>query len=263
MKRALIGHTGFVGSNLERVLSFSHKYNSKNIEDMAGAQFDEVWCAGTSAVKWVANQAPDQDWDGVSRLMGVLREVRADRFILISTVDVFATPIGVDENSPVETEDLHPYGLHRYRVEEFVRSQFRDAFIFRLPNIYGPGFRKNVLYDLMHRHRVEFIDSEMRLQFYEVSRLHSDVRLVVDAGIPLVHLANEPIRVGDIAERVLGYRDFSNPLSESPPKYDMQTVHGALFGSEGRYILSAEDCMREIERFVQASVGRSGPSALT
>lgn len=256
--RALIGHTGFVGSNLGKALSFSHRYNSKNIDDMAGMRFDEIWCAGTSAVKWVANQAAEQDWEGVGRLLDVLEKVKADRFILISTVDVFRAPVGVDENTRVKTEGLEPYGLHRYRLEELVRSRFPGAFIFRLPNIYGPGFQKNALYDLMNDHRVEFIDSEMRLQFYEVSRLPGDVQRTVGAGVQLMHLAPEPIRVGHIAEGIFQYRDFDNRLSDNPPAYDMQTIHSSLFGAEGRYILDAEASLKEMERFVGTSRRRSG-----
>lgn len=49
MRRALIGHTGFVGSNLNQQCEYSHCYNSKNIGDIKGEHFEEIVCAGIQA----------------------------------------------------------------------------------------------------------------------------------------------------------------------------------------------------------------------
>ncbi len=38
--RALIGHTGFVGSNLLKQAEFDRCYNSKNIEEIVDEQFE-------------------------------------------------------------------------------------------------------------------------------------------------------------------------------------------------------------------------------
>ena len=40
--RALVGHTGFVGSNLRRAGGFDSMFNSSNYRDIAGQHFDEV-----------------------------------------------------------------------------------------------------------------------------------------------------------------------------------------------------------------------------
>ena len=42
MKSALIGYTGFVGSTLLRQRPFDEQYNSKNIREIAGQQFDLI-----------------------------------------------------------------------------------------------------------------------------------------------------------------------------------------------------------------------------
>ena len=96
MRRALIGYTGFVGSNLDAPGRFTARYNSKNIGALNGESFDEVWCACVLAVKWWANQNPTADWAGICSLLEVLKYVESKRFILISTVDVYREPIGVD-----------------------------------------------------------------------------------------------------------------------------------------------------------------------
>ena len=51
MSRALIGHTGFVGSNLLNQQSFDDCFNSKNINEIEHKSFEQVICAGVSAVK--------------------------------------------------------------------------------------------------------------------------------------------------------------------------------------------------------------------
>ena len=57
MSSAIIGNTGFVGSNLIRQRHFDAFYNSKNIETKS---FDLVICAGVPAVKWLANSVSIQ-----------------------------------------------------------------------------------------------------------------------------------------------------------------------------------------------------------
>src|SRR5471032_1906206 len=101
MRTALIGHTGFVGSNLLRQARFDATYNSSNIEAIAGEEFDLLVCAGVRAEKWIANANPAADRGGIDRLIQALTTVKARRAILISSVDVFITPIEVDESSPV------------------------------------------------------------------------------------------------------------------------------------------------------------------
>ena len=64
MRAALIGHSGFVGSNLARQTRFDSTYNSSNIESIAGQEFDLLVCAGVRAEKWIANANPDADRRG-------------------------------------------------------------------------------------------------------------------------------------------------------------------------------------------------------
>ena len=84
MNNALIGYTGFVGSNLAEQAPFEHLYNSKNIEEMNGEHFDTVVCAGVSAVKWLANKEPENDRANIAKLEATLASIKAKKFILIS-----------------------------------------------------------------------------------------------------------------------------------------------------------------------------------
>src|SRR3954468_23314903 len=94
---ALIGYTGFVGSNLLRQRKFEDCFNSSNIDQISGRNFDIVVVAGARAEKWKANADPAGDLDNIESLIKALTRVNASRVVLISTVDVFLNPVGVDE----------------------------------------------------------------------------------------------------------------------------------------------------------------------
>ena len=247
---ALIGYTGFVGSNLLRQRSFDACFNSSNIDQIAGRSFDLVVCCGARAEKWKANADPEGDLDNIEALTRALANVNATRLVLISTVDVFLSPVAVDEDSPTPTTGLHAYGRHRRRLEQIVAGRF-DAHIIRLPGLYGRGLKKNAIYDLLHDNDVHKIDSRGVFQFYDVGRLWSDVEVAMNNELPIVHLPPEPVSVADVARAALGI-EFTNEVSPVVARYDVQTKHAALFGGEGRYTQSKVAELAGISAFVAA-----------
>ena len=60
---ALVGYTGFVGSNLYSEGSFDAVYHSKNIEEAFGTKPDLLVYSGLRAEKYLANQAPERDME--------------------------------------------------------------------------------------------------------------------------------------------------------------------------------------------------------
>ncbi|MDF3054667.1 MAG: pyridine nucleotide transhydrogenase, partial [Gammaproteobacteria bacterium] len=124
MKNALIGFSGFVGNTLLKQASFDALYRSTNIHEIKDKVFDIVVCAAAPAQKWIANREPEADKQNIEILMGYIKTVQCKTFILISTVDVFNRPIGVNEDTAIVEEGLHPYGLHRRYLEKCVASHF-------------------------------------------------------------------------------------------------------------------------------------------
>src|SRR5437764_15075787 len=102
---ALIGYTGFVGGNLLRHRTFDACFNSSNIDEITGRNFDLVVCAGARAEKWKANADPKGDLDNIETLIRALSSVEARRLALLSTVDVFPDAVAVDEGSGPDTAD--------------------------------------------------------------------------------------------------------------------------------------------------------------
>lgn len=249
--QALVGSSGFVGSLLARTEPFSASYRSSNIDQIRGGNFDLVVCAAAPAQKWIANREPLADLRNIEALMGHLESVRARRFVLISTVDVFRDPLGVDESSPVDEAGLHPYGLHRRRLEQFVQSRFDAPLIVRLPGLVGPGLRKNVVFDFLNDNNLAAIDSRGLFQFYPMVNLWYDIRTALDHGLGLLHLTAEPVSVAEVALRGFN-RQFVQELAAPPAAYDMRSLHGALFGGSGLYQYSRRESLQAIRAYAQS-----------
>lgn len=241
----LIGYSGFVGSALRRQTTFDLGFNSRSFRDMAGQSFGQVVCCGVSAVKWQANLEPEADRAAIQALGQVLRTVEAESFVLISTVDVHPVPRRVDEDADCRTQPNHAYGRHRLEFEEIVRARFPHALILRLPGLFGPGLRKNVLFDLLNQNRLEAVDADSRFQWYDITRLNADIALAQSAGLQMAQLAVEPVRTGDIAAMVFPELTV-RPGTTPPVSYDVRTRNAALFGGGDGYIMNRAEVVRRI-----------------
>lgn len=147
---ALVGYTGFVGSNIYANGHFDAVYNSANIEEAYGTNPDLLVYAGLRAEKYLANNAPDQDMELIYQAEKNIKEIHPKKLVLISTIDVFKVPKGVDENSEIDTDGLHAYGYNRYQLELWVRENYPDALIIRLPGLFGRNIKKNFIYDFIN-----------------------------------------------------------------------------------------------------------------
>ena len=251
MSDALIGATGFVGGNLLRNRSFDALYHSRNIDEIVGRRFDTVICAGMPAAKWIANRDPDADRSTLDKLTAALERVEAKRFVLVSTVDVYGTPAGCNEATPIDRRSLHPYGLHRLQLEDFIRARFADALILRLPALFGPGLKKNAVYDLLHDNNVAQINGDSRFQFYDVTQLHDDIDRFSRAGIDLINVAVEPTSMREVARECFGF-EFSHPTATPAASYDIRTLHAIRLGGGNGYLQAADVVLDRLRSFVRA-----------
>ncbi len=146
----LVGYTGFVGSNICSKHYFESLLNSKNIEGAFGTHPDLCVYCGVRAEKFLANTAPESDFEEILNAIENIKKINPKKIVLISTADVYKEPFGVDENTAIETSGLQPYGKNRYYLEEWVRQNQKDYHIIRLPGLFGENIKKNFIYDLIH-----------------------------------------------------------------------------------------------------------------
>lgn len=254
MSTALIGYTGFVGSQLERDGEYTEKYRSTNIGDIRGRKFDHVVCAGVQAVKWWANKNPGEDWAGIEKLLEPLREVKAERFTLISSIDVYNPPRGVDEESEISLEGHHAYGLHRLRVEEWVKEHFPNVVVMRLPGLFGPGLKKNVIYDMMQDNMLENVHPGGSFQYYDTRRLANDIDSCWARDVSLLNLASEPVLTSEIRDAFFPGKELGGS-GPAPAAYDMKSVHAAAWGGGDGYLFSKQQVLGDMQDWLAQEGG--------
>lgn len=251
MTNALIGYSGYVGSTLLKQSAFEDLYRSTNISEIEGRSFDTVVCAGAPAQKWLANREPVVDHQKITGLISHLEKITCKTFVLISTVDVFGTPVGVDEDTEVNEVDLQAYGLHRRLLEKFVEQRFSCHLIVRLPGLVGPGLRKNAIFDFLNDNNLSAIDSRAKFQFYPMVNLWFDIQTALQAKLRLVHMSAEPISIAEISKQGFG-KEFDNSGAGKPAFYDMRSRYSEIFGGDRHYQYSARDQIQAVRAYAQS-----------
>lgn len=97
----------------------------------------------------------------------------------------------------------------------------------------------------------KFTDSRCQFQFYNLSRLWSDINIALDNGVKLLHLATEPILISDLYFRLSG-KSFDNLIEDKPLKYDYKSIYCDIFNGKDGYLYDAETIFSEIEEFVSS-----------
>lgn len=249
MKCALIGYTGFVGSNISKQYIFDDLYNSKNISDIENKNYDLVVSAANRAEMWRINQEPETDLAEINEYVEHIKKVKIKKLVLISTVGVYKQAVGVDEDTPIETEGLMPYGANRYYLENFCKENFNTTIV-RLPGLFGDGLKKNVVYDLMHNNNVNRIHADGVYQYYSLDNIWKDIKIALDNNLSLVNFATEPVSTKEVAEFCFGIKFSNRPEDIQPARWDMQTKHAAAYGKNGRYIYEKQQELNDIKIFV-------------
>ena len=135
----LVGSTGFVGGNLRAKHTFAAVCHSSDIAAQYGTQPDLCVYAGVPAAMFLANADPEADMEVMRTVRENLRKIAPKSLVLISSIAVFADSRGRCEGDAPDTDGLPAYGRNRLQLEQWVREDFNDALIVRLPALYGAG----------------------------------------------------------------------------------------------------------------------------
>jgi hypothetical protein len=220
---------------------------------MSGGEFGVLVCAGISAVKWLANKDPAEDKRKIKELIDVLSTVNAERFILISTIDVYPTMADSDESYDCASQPNNAYGTHRLEFENFCESHFSDCYVIRLPGLFGKGLKKNVIYDLLNHNCLEMINPKSSFQYYDLSNLWSDIEKVVSSSTHLVNLFTEPVATQSIIDSFFADQVFENLATEAAPEihYALKTKYDELWHGSGGYIYNEKQVLVQMGKFIE------------
>ena len=149
LNKCLIGYSGFVGSNILLKSDFHYKYNSKNINDIKNKEFDLLICSSIPSDMQLANANPDKDLSNILELLNIIKHVKAEIAVLISTIAVYPQPVIYNENT-VDFISDSIYGKNRKIAEEEFKNIFKNNIIIRLPALFGKNLKKNFIFDIIN-----------------------------------------------------------------------------------------------------------------
>lgn len=235
--KSLIGHTGFVGSNLKKQFKFNNFYNSSNIHELSDIKHDLIVCAGISSIKWKANKDPKKDYEQIDILIKNLEKVSVKKFVLISTISVYDNPAD------------NGYGQNRLYVETKLKNTFNDLHIVRLPTLFGKGLKKNALYDLLNKEYSYLPSKNSKFQYYFLDRLWNDIEKAIENNLKVLNIATEPILFSEIAKL---FKDESLNLNRSEEPYieDMKSNHAFLWGSNNNFLYNRSQVIEDLKTFI-------------
>jgi hypothetical protein len=144
----LVGYTGFVGSNLKSSHKFDGLFNRQNIQEAYGKQPNLLVYAGIPAEKYLANNFPEKDFEIIQQAIYNIQKIKPQKLVLISTIDVYEKAVDVNEDDLANAKET--YGKNRRFLEKWVEKNISNFHIVRLPALFGPGIKKNFIYDLIN-----------------------------------------------------------------------------------------------------------------
>ena len=180
-KDLLVGSTGFVGGNLAAKHAFAAVCHSTDIAAQFGAKPDLCVYAGVPAAMFLANADPDADLAVMAAARENLRQIAPKQLVLISSIAVYADSREKDEQSPMTPDGLPAYGRNRLQLERWVREDYPNVLIVRLPALYGIGLKKNFLFDL-HTITPAMLKPEKYTELAQKSPLVRDGYTLADNG---------------------------------------------------------------------------------
>jgi nucleoside-diphosphate-sugar epimerase len=248
MKVGVIGYTGFVGSTITRLSSAKWLYNSKNIAEIRNETFDLLINAGVSSLKWKANRDPKEDQENIEKLQNSLERVSTDRFVQISTIDVMPANQSNNEDTVIDESLLQPNGLHRLELERWISNKFPHTLIVRLPHLFGPGLKKNFIFDLIHANALALTDYRDIFQFYNVNYLWQDLSYFLGQDCSVINFTSEPMTASEIAAACFG-TEFTNRCDRQPIAYDVRSKWRYRSSQVGGYMYTKEETIRDISAF--------------
>jgi nucleoside-diphosphate-sugar epimerase len=252
MNTLIIGHRGFVGSNLTRQFPEAVGAGRKEIEGLAGSTFTDIYCAAPQAKKWWANQNPADDKQEVDNLLKACKKIQCiGSFVLFSTVDVYDPPGNVNEHTTPSSES-HPYGRHRFMLEQAVLELFGErARVLRLPALVGHGLKKNIIFDLLNDNNVEQVNPNSAFQWFSLDQLSTVIRFAKNQlKGQVLNVVSEPVNTGAILDRWFAEEKARLDWQSMQVRYDVRTIHGQ---QSAPYLYSAKEALEfHLKPFIEA-----------
>lgn len=167
------------------------QFDSKTISQAFDKAYDLVIYAGVRATKYIAERDPMEDKAHCDEALDQLSRLKADRIVLISTID--ASLAGFEWLETMQMTSV--YGKHRLHLEfmasKFFKNTTTDFRILRLPALYGTYVKKNQWFNIVKGvDRIKLDDTTSKLvdsikedYRFDLKSMHSILDDTLDVNI--------------------------------------------------------------------------------
>ena len=243
--RILVGSTGFVGTNLQRFINFDYKYNSKNLDEISSAPDGcDLYLSCLPATKWIINKNPGLDLENAISIFTKIKNKKYNNVFLFSTIDVYQdTELLADETIAPVFQSLG-YGHNRYIFEDLITQnlEYNSIKVLRLPGVYGPYLKKNILFDIKNSNNLDQININSYYQWYNINLIALDIETANYDDRTIFNLFPEPVSTRDIVER----------FCDKPIGYEgkLMTYNYQTNTTTKRYWHDSDTSLKEIGEFL-------------
>jgi hypothetical protein len=92
-------------------------------------------------------------------------------------------------------------------------------------------------------------DSRASFQYYPLFRLWSDIQIVIENKISLIHLVTEPIKNSELHTHLFK-TSFNNETFDDFQKYDVKTIYGLFFNDQKEYLINKKENINNLSNFM-------------
>ena len=163
---ALIGSTGSIGQEIFNQLSKKDSvsvssFTRKNLSDSLNNEYDIVICTAPSSGKLKTNLGLDNSDKDIEKLCKVIKEVKTENFILISS------------QAAINEEDK-PYGKVQKRVLDSVLVHHSNHTVYLVDTLYGTSLNKGFISDII-TNQWSFLSDELIQKLPELTNYYKKI----------------------------------------------------------------------------------------
>ena len=163
---ALIGATGSVGEEIfNQLLKIDNvtisSFTRKNLTDILNNEYDIVICAAPSSGKLKTNLGLDNSKKDIEVLCRIIKEIKTNRFILISSQSVI-----------YEAEKL--YGKVQKKVLDSVLTHHSNHTVYLVDTLYGTSLNKGFISDIITK-QWSFLSDEFIQKLPELTNYYKKI----------------------------------------------------------------------------------------
>jgi nucleoside-diphosphate-sugar epimerase len=153
--------------------------------------------------------------EGTMNLLELARKVSVNRFILVSSVSVLDPSNELPLNEDAKVGPSSPYAAGKLAAEAYCKAYYRSyglsTSIVRLFNVYGAGFKRYVIWDLVNKildnpKKLEVLGGGKQIRdFLYIDDAVRGIRCVAEKGLPgeVYHLSTgNPTQIKDLARLI-------------------------------------------------------------